>query len=108
MDIIYVASLYRPLGKTLFETVMLEAVQGGPVLVQDYPGSFAGGGNGFFSMRANHFTAKQTPSQIYQRTVGSDNPMNCAEKRVVLCDSKNTKEVGEGFLMVGLISFIVL
>ncbi|XP_035702523.1 uncharacterized protein LOC118434006 [Folsomia candida] len=100
MDIIYIASLIKPeiMNENLVETMkLIEPVQSGDGL-QDYIGKYSGH-NGQFTMRPDNFYLRTGNQVIYNRTYGSDKPRCCVEKRVVLCDSTYTKEIGEGFLM---------
>lgn len=101
MDIIYVASLIPKdkMDETLLRTMKrIEPVQDGDG-VEDYIGIYCGKG-GRFSMRTSNFVRETGMSRIYQRTVGAEDPDFCAQKKVILCNSTYTKEIGEGFLMV--------
>ncbi|OXA64742.1 hypothetical protein Fcan01_02178 [Folsomia candida] len=104
MDLIYVATLFPPeeIKPNLMETHLgLEPVQSeegsNHGLVEEYGGSCCGD-KGQFSIRASHFTMT---SEIYIRTIGRlVDPMACMEKKIILCDSTSTKEMGEGFMMI--------
>lgn len=104
MDIIYVASLIHPdnMGVDLWETVKsIEPVQVENKL-EDYVGIY-NGNKGRFAMRPSNLTITVRNQEIYNRTVGCDDPDYCVEKKVILCNSTYTKEIGEGFLMVNII-----
>ncbi|OXA57656.1 uncharacterized protein LOC118434823 [Folsomia candida] len=99
MDIIYVASLIHPdkMGADLWETIKsIEPVQEDNQL-QDYIGIY-NGNQGNFSMRTGNFSPKEQNRSIFDKTIGSNDPEYCIEKKVILCNSTNTKEIGEGFL----------
>ncbi|XP_035710729.1 uncharacterized protein LOC118436533 isoform X1 [Folsomia candida] len=87
------------MGIDVFETLKsLEPVPNGAGM-EDYIGSYCGPGRS--SVRPSHFIPAETASHshIFKRTVGSEDPDFCAEKKIVLCDSTYTKEIGEGFLL---------
>lgn len=101
LDIVYTSTLFPPeeMRGSLLETVLaIEPVQSGTL--EDYTGSFSGGGKGQFSQRSDHLIKKPIPSEIYKRTIGSTTPMMCIQKKVALMDSESTKELAEGFWMV--------
>ncbi|OXA60869.1 uncharacterized protein LOC118434259 [Folsomia candida] len=100
MDIIYAASLIHPdnMGVDLWETIKtIESVQVGNKF-EDYIGKY-NGDRGHFSIRTSNFSPKGSNQEIFNRTVDSNDPCYCIEKKVILCDSTYTKEIGEGFLM---------
>ncbi|OXA40506.1 uncharacterized protein LOC118439281 [Folsomia candida] len=100
MDIVYVASLIHPdnMGVDLWETIKsIEPVQQGNKM-RDYVGKY-NGNKGRFSMRGSNFTKPGGNQEIYNRTVDSDDSVYCVEKKIILCNSTYTKEIGEGFLM---------
>lgn len=115
MDLIYVATLFPPeeIKPNLMETHLgLEPVQSeegsNHGLVEEYGGSCCGD-KGQFSIRVTHLTRTVNPSEIYIRTIGRlVDPMACMEKKIILCDSTSTKEMGEGFMMVSTLHFLFL